>query len=322
MKQTATMTPQDMMHTATMIQRLPIGWVASLLAVVTVAAASDALAAGVRHRVSKGQTLSGIAVYYYEHARFGVFIAAASRLSPFGHETLGTGKVLSIPSSWTYRLRRGDRWSALGAAYLGDAKRGAVVARYNGKDPRHLPPAGHLIVIPGIVHVKVRRGDSVVDVARFFRSALSRKRLIELMLQIKHFNGLRSRRFPRSGTIDVPLYFVRVRPRLMATELMSPDSAAAFRLRSVNRRALRLLHSGDFDKAASLALRSLADAELAPGQGARLYILLATAFVALDRWLLARTAARQALRLNPSLVLDRRRTSPKVLRVFQAVRGK
>ncbi|MCD6496864.1 MAG: hypothetical protein J7M25_00985 [Deltaproteobacteria bacterium] len=294
----------------------------ALLAVVMVAAPASVWAAAVRHRNSKGQTLSGIAAYYYGNARFGLFIAAASGLAPFGHDSLETGKVLSIPTAWTYRIRRGDLWGSLGAAYLGGARRGLVVARHNGKDPKRVPPVGHLIVMPGIVHVRVRRGSSVVDVARTFRSILSRKQLIALMLDIKHFNGLRSRRFPKSGLIDVPLFFVRVRPRLMATELVPPDPAAALRVRRVNRQVRRFLHSGEFAKAASAALRGLADAELAPGQGSTLYVFVTTAFVALEQWHLAKAAARQALRLNPSLSLDPKRMSPKILRVFHSVRGK
>ena len=116
---------------------------------------------------------------------------------------------------------------------------------------------------------------------------------------------------PEEGSEGVPESF---RPSLL--EAMEPIAAAEKALQEARfELALEWVERG------RSLLETQGPARERPGQRAQLEVLAATAEIALGREEAARESLERALRAQPELSLDPARHSPKLVRLFEEVRG-
>jgi hypothetical protein len=288
----------------------------------TMGLATSAEAKSFQRKLAKGDSIEKLAKSFYGTEESAVYIRLASGLEPFGNKKAKPGTVVTIPTSWTYRIQKDDTWKALGRDYLGRAKRGRVLARYNHKKPSSPPPAGHLITIPAQATFRPKRTRSVAWlVKKLLPRKAPRKLRIKLAKLIVAYNSLRRPRVRKGRKATVPLFHLRVQDSLLPTEPPVPDPGARRRLARLRRKVAKLQRKGHFEKAAAVALNGGRWAERAPAAGARLYVDLVVSYVALGRKVLARAAARRAYQLDPDLTLNPRTTSPKVIAVFKKARA-
>ncbi|MGW4368943.1 alpha/beta hydrolase-fold protein [Nocardia takedensis] len=98
-----------------------------------------------RYDVVAGDTLSQIALHFYDDADLAPVIAAANDLTDPDH--LDTGRQLIIPDLLRYSVRAGDTLSQIAIRFYGDAAIAPLIAAANGlTDPDHLD-AGHVLAI-------------------------------------------------------------------------------------------------------------------------------------------------------------------------------
>ncbi len=270
--------------------------------------------------LEKGTSVREIALRFYEREDFEVFVAAASGFKPYGEKTPQAGKQVFIPTGWTYRIRADDTWEDLGRDYLGDGRRGAILASMNHKDPEKAPPAGHLISMPFHVPFRATRPLSLQRIAKIFSAGLPRGRIGEKIRLIREYNFLKKPSIKAGQTILVPVFHVQVRRILLATEGPIPDPGAQRRVDAIAEKMKTMLDEGRYSEAASLAVDAMAEADVARENAARVLLYLCTAHVALDNMVLAEKAARKALELDSGIHLPPERTSPKVRKVFDKAR--
>ena len=271
--------------------------------------------------LKKGVSVGDIAKRFYGREDFAVFIAAASEFKPYGDGSAEAGEVAVIPTSWTYRLRPDDTWADLGKDYMGDSRRGAMLAKKNYKDPKKRPPSGHLINMPFHVPYKATSRVTLKNVARVFSVGLPRTGIRDLERMIKGYNFLKKPHLKAGQKILIPVFHVQVKRALLATEGPIPDPGSQRRAKAMAKKVEGYLRSGEYGRVIALASESMKEAEGAPQVVAKIMLYLCTAGVALNQKALAEKAALKSLELDPEMTLNPRKISPKVRAVFQRVRN-
>lgn len=302
---------------------------ARMLVVLLLLAGSERAAAGpgadgsgryLQTTTGRGDTPAKLARRYYGDPERGRLIAAANQLPEKARLT--AGRSVRIPTAWSYRIREGDTWSRLARDYLGDARRGKVLAGLNGKKIRQEPPEHHVIIIPAVIPIRDERPRDVTDVAVQVLRASRRARAVrELARIIRSYNFLRSKRIKAGQTVLVPLRDLQVQSWYLPSALPSRDPGDRRAARLLLARVTADLRAGRFVSvvrriAGFAGLSRLDDAGLA----VRLHTALCTAYVALGRRTAATRAARAALRRQPDLALDPAEISPKVRTAFARAR--
>lgn len=271
--------------------------------------------------LQKGVSVSDIAKRFYDREDFAVFIAAASEFKPYGDGSAGVGEVVVIPTTWTYRLRPDDTWGNLGKDYLGDSRRGSMLAKKNYKDPKKRVPSGHLINMPFHVPYKATSRVTLKNVARVFSVGLPRTGVRELERMIKEYNHLKKPHLKAGQKILIPVFHVQVKGALLATEGPIPDPGSQRRAKAMAKTIEGHLSKGEYGKVIAIASESMQEIEGAPQVVAKIMLYLCTAGVALNQKALAQKAALKSLVLDSEITLDPRKISPKVRAVFQRVRN-
>ena len=267
--------------------------------------------------VRRGETAKGIAQYYYGNPAAAPVVRAVAEMAPFQTRRLKPGLRLRLPVAWSYRIRPGDTWTQLGRDYLSAGFRGRLLALINGKSPTKRPPVGHVLRIPATLWYKPSRPLPMRRLVRWLAPAVEASEQKQLAERIATFNGLSGTKLRRNKMVLIPLFSLQARQGLVANDLPIPDPRTVRELKRTHAAAKALLGDGRYEQAVSVCLGRIADAHLAPRQGALLYKDLAQAFVAQDWIALARTMAAKALKLDPKLPLDPLHDSPKVLRLFE-----
>lgn len=297
-------------------------WFCSLIALTLLfgLSASTAGAKEFTRTLKKKTSIKKLAERFYGRSDYARFITAASKLKPYGPRKAKPGVTLNIPTTWTYRLRSDDTWKNLGRDYLGNPRRGAILAKKNYKNPGKRPPAGHLITIPFHVPYLASKTTPFRRVANLFAKGLSRSQSRELVDLIKQYNFSKSSRVKKGETILVPVFHVSVRRSLLATEGPRPDPGSQRRAAAAARTMKHHLQRGRYARAIAKAIDGVVEARGAPEEVARIFLYLCTAYVAMDEKELAKLAAQKALVLFPEIHLPPQTVSPKVRAVFKTLR--
>ncbi len=278
---------------------------------------------GLELKVKRGDSFEELAVRYYGSARAARALALANGRDGLSRRLpkVRPGTSLHLPTSWSYRIRNGDTWEALGRDYLGHRKHGLFLARLNSKRLGTRAPVGHVILVPALIPVRVPRRFSLAKLAaRLLDRAERDTRVRNLVRWIQDFNGIR--RVRAGQLIVVPMASLRLLGWYLPSALPRQDPGTIRRAQAILKRAETAIERGRFLSAAAAMGPLLGRPGLPAPLRVAAQLIRCTAWVALERPRLALRAARAALRLQPGLKLDPVQVSPKVRAVFARARGR
>jgi LysM repeat protein len=272
----------------------------------------------IEHKVKKGDTLELLAAEYYGDRNYAIFIMVANGLDH--PRALNAGERLKIPASREVTADVGDSFESLAAAYLGDARRGPFLARFNGVDAGESLAAGAVLSIPFQITHTAAGVESLSDIsAAYFGNAKNAQLLRE-------YNFLEKDSLQAGESILVPIHHVRVR----SSKLPPVDKAS--QERSEKRRKMveeakealpevrAAWRRGDY-AAVKRELTQLDPDFLEVGAAVEIGVLLGAAYVATGDADSAIASFRRVLERKPSHALDGYRYSPKIRDVWRRAGG-
>jgi LysM repeat protein len=295
------------------------------------ALAMPARASELTHVLVAGETLGSLASWYYGASWKSVYILTRNGIANDGDIAAGTRLV--IPTSFTYRVRRGDSLADIAKRFLGDRDRYKAVMQENGlKDPADLA-AGAVLLMPFHLRYVVESGDSWSRIAqRFYRT--SRKGS-----ELKDYNPGVDALDP-GDRVTVPIFdratldalTRKPPPRPTAASWAAGGSAIAVANSAGPTHAgapaadhAALLKSiddykhGEFEAACPKLEQLLAESGFSPAERALTVSYLGFCAVAAGDREAASDYFRKWLEIDPKAQLDPVNTSPKILSVFQEV---
>lgn len=278
------------------------------------------------HVVREGETLASIAQAYYGDPRRESVLVAENGLEAEGGAAIVVGVRLVVPHVAYHRVAAGETWSSIAEQYFGAASRAFAIQEANPSVEGSQPAEGAELLIPyPLRHVADQR-DTVNHLATEYYGDLAEARTL------RRFNNMRpSARLTRGQVILVPLRdLVLSAEGQRSVEVAMPvvvTGGGSGEVRELQERIAAQLpalqdevHHGQFTEALAHGSQLLGSGELTGNQIVTIQRALAVCYVALDRHDLAVAAFREALARQPDLELDSRRTSPTVLRAFEAAR--
>ena len=279
------------------------------------------------YRVKAGDTLGMIAAEYYGDRTRIIYLADANRLSLAKPVVLRPGTRLRVPVSRTLVTKAGDTFPALAAQYLGDERRGDVLARMNELVPAMGLAAGTEITIPLVVTHTPAAPESLAAVAQRYLGDSKQSEVIAA------FNGLDKDSLDAGEAILVPVFTVTVSPSKL------PAIDADSRLRKRTRPQMARLAATALTKARSdwdaarygaiiAALSALDTLALDTPTAVEIDVALGCAYVARGSTRDghhdqddAVVAFQRALARRPGRTLDPFLYSPKILGVWTRAGG-
>ncbi len=301
-------------------------FVLATLAVVALAAparaqpdANDTLV----YRVRQGDTLDVVAAEYYGEKTLASFIVTENHMvepkqpKPRG---LRPGERIRVPVTREIATAKGESFEALAQAYLGDSKRAAFLAEFNGISIEENLPAGTVLVVPLRVQHTAASGESFAMIAQYYYGDAKQADVL------KRYNGSDKAGIEKGESIIVP--YLRGRSTKIAT--LDPDGkdrrdkqkkaiADAASAVPLARSAWML---GDFETVKSALARVADELDFMDAPTAvEIGILLGKAHVAFDETDAAVAAFTQAIDRKPRTTLAPYRDSPKVLAAWRKARG-
>ncbi len=268
------------------------------------------------HTIRTGESLALVAKHYYgDPAKAMLLIEYNGVRDP---RNVNPGRRIVIPEVRIHRVRKGDTLALIAKRYLNDARKSGGLAELNQiKDPKSISP-GMTIVIPVEILHTVRKGDSLSGISKRYYGDINATSLIALYNDVKDATSL------RPGTrLILPIGDLRIirkksqsqSPRQVRTPPTKREGEA-FLERGISEYLI-----GDYRGAVKNLERSVTVGLKGKDDVSRAHRFLAYSYVALNERKKAKDSFRKALSADPELTLDPVYVSPKIIEVFEEVRG-
>lgn len=273
--------------------------------------------ADVVHQVRHGETLASIAGRYYGDVAREATLVAANVLESQANISILPGMRIVIPAVSYYRVEANDTWVRVAQRELGSPSRAGYLARVNNAEFTVSPSPGSVLRIPYLLRYVVLNDEPLFEIARRFYGDRTQ---VQFILE---FNHLSSGRLQRGQVLLIPLADLVLRDEPVC-ESAAPLAEANAMQRRVDREIPALtsfITHGQYIEAIALGSRLLGAESLSAAQRVVIDRALAEALCATGRVDLAAESIRDALVADPSMTVDARTTSPKVLEAFAIARG-
>ncbi len=114
-----------------------------------------------RVAVMPGETLKAFALRVYGRAEIASLLERAG-----APRRPATGQLIEIPMAREIRMPRGSSLSQLARKYLGDGRRWPILAAFSGIEDTTRCGAGRKILVPAMMRLQIRSGDSLSKLAQ------------------------------------------------------------------------------------------------------------------------------------------------------------
>ncbi len=292
--------------------------VLTMIAVALLAGRADADHDFVTYKVRPGDTLALLAAEYYGDRNHAVFIMVANKLQH--PRPLKPGERLRVPVSREITAAVGDSFDGLAQVYLGDKRRGASLAEFNGLDPGASLAAGKTLTVPFHVVHTAAGDESLASIAAAYFGDQKNAALL------RAYNFLERDTVSAGQSIVIPINHVKVRASAM------PPIDAESKARTEKRRQMIEIATRALPRAQE-AWRTSAYADvkreliavdldfLDGDRAGQLSQLLGAAYVAQGDEVSARAAFQRAIERAPKLTMSRYRYSPRIAEVWTKAGG-
>ena len=272
--------------------------------------------ATIQHTIREGESIALVAKHYYgDPAKAPLLMVYNGIDDP---RNIKPGWRIVIPEVTVHTVKKGDTLALIAKRYLRDAKKSRGLAAVNEiKDPRALVP-GMAIVVPVEVPYTVRKGDTLATIAQTYYGNIDALNLIALYNDITDPAGLKA-----GARLTLPIRDLRVVEHKSPTPTPEPTETPSTRIsgETLLEKGCNDYFMGDYRG----AVKNLEDALTLGLSGteatSKAHRFLAYCYVALDERERAMDAFQQALRTDPNLTLDPVYVSPKIIDVFEEVKG-
>jgi LysM repeat protein len=282
-------------------------------------AQGDATSDVTAYRVKQGDTLELIAAEFYGDRNKAIFIMVSNKI--LHPRPLKPGERLKIPVTRQITTSPGDTWESLAATYLGDGRRGAFLAEFNGMSPDDLA-SGTPLQIPFTITHTAAGTEAISDIAKAYFGDSKNASLI------RRYNFLERDAIEKDEKIIVPINNVR----LQASKMPAMDAEAKARRdrqREAQTRALRVLpiarqawHDGEFSGVkAALSEIELDIDYLDTAEAVEVGLLLGAMHVAHGDTKPALEAFKRVLERRSSYQMSPYYFPPKILAVWKEAGG-
>jgi LysM repeat protein len=302
--------------------------VAAALTVMLFAATASAKV--VVYSAKPGDTPESIAADYYGNRSQALFILETNGLER--DKPLKPGQKVRIPTSFHYRVHKGDTLDALAGKFLDDKRRAPFLAAFSNMRSTDKLREGQDLLIP-FQHVhRTDVPESLQSVARTFYGDASKWKLLA------DYNFRSAPILAKGERVLVPISSVHIRAvRLLPVvekpaagskvkELPPVPTLAAAPPKEAQKREAELAEKvgkslavaekaykdGSYSDVPSVLDKVLTEEEPSESQLAELFRLKAFAYVALGLDELAVNAFREVLARKPDVALDEATVSPKI----------
>ncbi len=267
-----------------------------------------------QYRVRKGDTLELLAAEYYGNRVHKIYLMVENGLD---HDRpLRPGERLRIPVSQRVTTAAGDTLAGLAESHLGSADRAKYLAEFNQLDLDTTLALGQEVIVPLHVRYRAKGNEALRDIALGLFADAKRAALL------RDYNGLDTDTLRPGQVISVPVPKIEVQASKRRPPSADDDARSAKRSEMLSRAALALpkarmaWRSGDFSVVKHELTRldlDYLDTSFAVEAG----VLLGAVYIAYADMDSALAAFSKVLTRNPSLVLDKKKYSPKVRAVWQ-----
>lgn len=300
-----------------------LGIVVAIVVAVTVAHAPRVNAQSTSdvtiHRVKAGDSLDLIAAEFYGDRNKAIFIMVSNKI--LHPRPLKVGERLRIPVPRQVTTSPGDTWESIASTYLGDPRRGAFLAEFNGLAADDLA-SGTPLQIPFTITHTAEGTESIADIARAYFGDNKNASMI------RRYNFLEREAIEKAEQIIVPINNVR----LSASKMPALDAEAQARRDRQHEAQARAISSipaarqawreGDFAAVkAALSEVELDVDYLDTNQAIEVGLLLGSMHIAHGDTKPALEAFKRALERRSTFQLNPYYFSPKVQAVWKEAGG-
>jgi len=155
------------------------------------------------YRVKAKDTLDVIAAEYYGDRDKAMLIVIENKLKD---RRVKGGERLHIPVTREIATEKGDTFESLAQTYLGDPKRGPVLADFNEHDVTDIPATGTLLTIPAQITHVAQNDETLGHVSSTYFGDPKHAELL------RRYNFLDKSSLEKGDSVLVPLLNIRVRP--------------------------------------------------------------------------------------------------------------